>query len=348
MVMKKTGLLSVILSFGIIASAQDRNSVYSAKSLNDDAGWYRIDVHVHTTHSDGSNTPGEVIDLAKASGLDGLISTDHNTVSAYKDWGKVQDPDILVINGMEATNRNGHWNVFGQDSEAMAGFYRHYTDTSRYEKAIGFAESTGLFTVVNHPYLPSLEFWYDKSRLRGIEVWNNYWDPSDDKAVSLWHNLLVSGIYRVIVGGSDFHNTRDQVLGTPHTAVYAESLSDQGIIEGIASGKSYIAKDASVTLTMTAEAEDVPGVVAGLGDYLVCGTSAVVHFRSSVPGKLYLFNQNGLCLKQEVEAGQSVDFRMERGSAWVRAELRDAEGNMLALTNPIFMGEENRDFRYIP
>ncbi len=42
----------------------------------------RIDLHAHTTHSDGSLTPTELVDLAADVGLAALAVTDHDTTSA--------------------------------------------------------------------------------------------------------------------------------------------------------------------------------------------------------------------------------------------------------------------------
>jgi predicted metal-dependent phosphoesterase TrpH len=40
----------------------------------------RVDLHVHTTHSDGVYTPAQVVDLARRAGLAALAVTDHDTL----------------------------------------------------------------------------------------------------------------------------------------------------------------------------------------------------------------------------------------------------------------------------
>lgn len=45
---------------------------------------FRADLHCHTTFSDGSSTPEELILLAKASGLSAISITDHDTILAYE------------------------------------------------------------------------------------------------------------------------------------------------------------------------------------------------------------------------------------------------------------------------
>src|SRR5947209_11044417 len=41
----------------------------------------RADLHLHTTHSDGSYTPAQVVELAVRSGLCAIAITDHDTLS---------------------------------------------------------------------------------------------------------------------------------------------------------------------------------------------------------------------------------------------------------------------------
>jgi predicted metal-dependent phosphoesterase TrpH len=42
-----------------------------------------IDTHVHTSYSDGQETPEEVIDLAAACGISLISITDHDLQEAY-------------------------------------------------------------------------------------------------------------------------------------------------------------------------------------------------------------------------------------------------------------------------
>ena len=124
---------------------------YAAPQLNDKPGWYRIAPHVHTVHSDGRLTPAEVIALGKASGLDGIVSTDHNTTSALLHWGEVQDLEFLVINGVEVTYGQGHWNIFGLDPHAWIDFRIHHNDTLRYRKVVAKARKAGRLLVAPPP-----------------------------------------------------------------------------------------------------------------------------------------------------------------------------------------------------
>lgn len=62
----------------------------------------KSDLHIHTNHSDGSMTVGEVMDIAKHKGLDCIAITDHDIVSGINDamlYGK--QIGLKVIPGIE-------------------------------------------------------------------------------------------------------------------------------------------------------------------------------------------------------------------------------------------------------
>ncbi len=61
-----------------------------------------IDLHIHTLFSDGTNTPEEIILLAKSKGLKAIAISDHDTLNAIeqaKQYGKIHD--IEIISGIE-------------------------------------------------------------------------------------------------------------------------------------------------------------------------------------------------------------------------------------------------------
>lgn len=63
---------------------------------------FRADLHCHTTCSDGSLTPEEIVTLAKEIGLSALSITDHDTVAAYATAAPLsQKLNIILIPGVE-------------------------------------------------------------------------------------------------------------------------------------------------------------------------------------------------------------------------------------------------------
>lgn len=64
--------------------------------------FFRADLHCHTTCSDGSTTPIDLIHLAAKSGLSGLSITDHDSIEAYKGALPVAAQlNIEMISGVE-------------------------------------------------------------------------------------------------------------------------------------------------------------------------------------------------------------------------------------------------------
>ena len=67
----------------------------------------RIDLHMHTTCSDGALSPFEIIDEAKNNGLDTIAIADHDTVSAYtqelEEYAKKQN--IKLIHAVEISTK---------------------------------------------------------------------------------------------------------------------------------------------------------------------------------------------------------------------------------------------------
>lgn len=63
---------------------------------------FRADLHCHTTCSDGSLSPTEIIHLAKKSNLNGLSITDHDSISAYENAVTIaKEAQVELISGVE-------------------------------------------------------------------------------------------------------------------------------------------------------------------------------------------------------------------------------------------------------
>ena len=66
----------------------------------------RIDLHVHTTASDGSCSPSEVVRLAAGLGLAAIAITDHDTVAGYPEAAATAAScGVEVVPGIEISTR---------------------------------------------------------------------------------------------------------------------------------------------------------------------------------------------------------------------------------------------------
>ncbi len=61
----------------------------------------RIDLHLHTTASDGSDTPAELVSRAGALGIDVIAVTDHDTLAGSAEAIKLSDDGVEIITGIE-------------------------------------------------------------------------------------------------------------------------------------------------------------------------------------------------------------------------------------------------------
>ena len=63
----------------------------------------RADLHVHTTRSDGTYTPAQIVELARRSGLSAVAITDHDTLAGIAPARTAAQSRVEVIAGVEIT-----------------------------------------------------------------------------------------------------------------------------------------------------------------------------------------------------------------------------------------------------
>ena len=69
----------------------------------------RAALHSHSTASDGTSTPAEVMRRARAAGLDVIALTDHDTVAGHDEARAALPPGLTLVPGMELSCRlDGH------------------------------------------------------------------------------------------------------------------------------------------------------------------------------------------------------------------------------------------------
>jgi predicted metal-dependent phosphoesterase TrpH len=69
----------------------------------------RIDLHAHSTASDGTDPPAEVMRQARAAGLDVIALTDHDTLAGHDEARRALPPGLALVPGMELSCRlDGH------------------------------------------------------------------------------------------------------------------------------------------------------------------------------------------------------------------------------------------------
>ena len=68
----------------------------------------KIDLHVHTTASDGTSTPAQAVRLAKDLGLAAIAVTDHDTALGYAEAAQTgRALGVEVVPGIEISTKYG-------------------------------------------------------------------------------------------------------------------------------------------------------------------------------------------------------------------------------------------------
>jgi 3',5'-nucleoside bisphosphate phosphatase len=77
-----------------------------------------LELHCHTTHSDGTLTPAQLVEAAIASGVQVLAITDHDTVSGWDEaFATANQRQIEIVPGLELST------VWNERSLHILGFY---------------------------------------------------------------------------------------------------------------------------------------------------------------------------------------------------------------------------------
>lgn len=106
---------------------------------------FKADLHCHSTCSDGTLSPFEILELAKKTGLQGLSITDHDTIEAYTEafFSKAKDLEIEIIPGVEFSCQQNHHPVhilgynFSLEDEGLKHLCkRHHTRRKHRNEAI--------------------------------------------------------------------------------------------------------------------------------------------------------------------------------------------------------------------
>ncbi|MDP3092123.1 MAG: PHP domain-containing protein [Nitrospira sp.] len=96
----------------------------------------RIDLHLHTTHSDGSQTPAEVVRLAHEAGVSALAITDHDITTGIPEaMAAGQALGIEIIPGIEISSRHGASELH------VLGYFLRWEDAQLNERLLTLRES---------------------------------------------------------------------------------------------------------------------------------------------------------------------------------------------------------------
>ncbi len=334
------------------------------------AGWYRGELHAHSWHSDGKVPVAQVVEAARAYGLDFLALTDHFTNAGWREAVALGDADLAILCGLELTGHAGHANLHGlgrwvnvyPDGPALDAAGHALPVQPGMERwdinavARAAREQGGLFCI-NHAFAGDLgwryhDFDWDLADL--LEIYHHLEGPHNAFQLGLWDEQLRQGRRIVGVAGTDSHHPRDarHRLGQCFTYVHAPALSEAGIIAGLRSGRAY----ASLGPRLDFWAAATTGERAVMGGTVSPGAPLrlAIELRDlRFPAQIFLLKNGYFQESVAVEPTCSGESRIVEftdtptAPGYYRAEIYAANPQeprvyrqpaaLLALTNPIFV-----------
>lgn len=338
--------------------------------LRSEAGWYRGDLHMHSGHSDGScaSKSGEqrvpcplflTLNAAADRGLDFVVVTEHNTNSHVRELTALQPyfDRTLLIPGMELTTFQGHANAF--NLREIIDFRVGTAQVPDWNALLTQVARKGALVSINHPRVPTGEAcmgcgWSpkpaaDMSLVQAVEVVNGNDVENGIAGVPFWHEQLQLGHRLTAIGGSDTHDVTSKNvpppgrIGVPTTVVHARELSVDAIMEGIRSGNVFVdtAGTRDRMLEFTGSADDSKAVM-GARLQLRPDQAATFDVRvTQVAGGRIEVIRDGVVIrrspiKSPVHA-LSFEEKADGKRHWIRIDVRDANGKLALIGNPIYV-----------
>ncbi len=230
------------------------------------AQWYKGNIHTHTTESDGDEDPHKVVSWYRRHGYDFLVLSDHNHLTLLNyGGGRRRFRKPLMVPGEEVSvrlNRGDtpiHINGVGISRVVEPIDAGGVVETLQ-ANVDAIVEAGGIASI-NHPNYQWAFDHREISRVEGaslLEVFNghpvaNVYGAADKPSYeAIWDGVLTAG--RVIFGVAtdDSHNYHDFApwLSNPGRGwvmVQADELTQDAIVDGLASGEFY----ASTGVTLT-------------------------------------------------------------------------------------------------
>ena len=301
------------------------------------SGWYKGDLHAHSTHSDASWTVRDLVASAKQSGLDFVTLSDHNTVSGLPELDALTTPELLTLGGIELTTFYGHALALGRHSWLD---WIHIPMTRLARRA----DEEGLF-IIAHPRREGDPVctgcrWEYPELMPGpgqvVEIWNGgewarHGEKHNEEALALWYSWLNEGHRITASAGTDGHRAAPEGAQIGFNVVYAEALTEAAILAAIRRGRSYLSSGPVLELTLPNRSEPVTGGVVEAETTLSLRYGGV-----PADASLRLVANGTVQRDMSLADSGTLELSLPDTARWCVLELRAPDGKVLAVTNPVF------------
>lgn len=203
------------------------NCVFVLKHLVDmpARGYYGADLHMHSTFSDGKQTPAGVAYACQAEGLQIAALSDHESVGQQPAWLAMATNTFLPLPAQEITTKMGHILGIGVEQVVSNDVSHGPDDFTRIFRQVHEQDA---IAIVAHPNAPGEN--YQAPQVRDYDAWEILngsvppYGPIFDfvQGRKVWHSMLSQGLRVAAVGTSDNHDNLStrcrQILKDPDKA----------------------------------------------------------------------------------------------------------------------------------
>jgi hypothetical protein len=306
-------------------------------------GWYRGDLHGHTLHSDARWNVPDFAKYARDYKLDFVTLTDHNTVSALAQLDSLAGDDLLTMGGNELTTYYGHALALGVREWQE---WRVGTGITMMQIAKQVKTKNGIF-IIAHPHSvgdPECTGcdWSYKDMMPGIarhiEIWNGSWagDSGNERGLRRFYQWLNEGYRMVATAGTDIHGPMEDPQ-PGFNQVYADELNEGEILKAIQQGHLYLSSGPRLEFTANNQDEQVM-----IGDIISGTITLFISWSECSDDDGVRLIADGNIIKEIQANGQGKLEYLHQKATWYAVEIRSKDGLMKAITNPIFMGQDNQ------
>jgi hypothetical protein len=259
---------------------------------------------------------------------------------------------------MEMTTFQGHANAF--NLREPVDFRVGSAAVPDWNTLLREAKNKGALVSINHPRVPTGEAcmgcgWspnpaVDFSLVQAVEVVNGNDVESPVTGIPFWQEQLQKGHRLTAIGSSDTHDVTSKNvspppgrIGVPTTVVYAKELSIDAIMDGIRAGNVFVdtagSRDRKIELSATYKQSAVV-----MGGQLSVPAKQSVTFTARIEqmtgGTVEIIRDGKTTRRTAIPAAKhtwSFDETSDGQRHWIRIDVRDADGKLALLGNPIYL-----------
>jgi len=245
------GAVAWVAGCAMTMQAAEVDARYDFGGFGSPGKWYKGNLHLHSTISDGNLDPVATVEVYRASGYDFTAITDHiggfwdkeNKVYRPLEYPleQMNRPGFLVLPAIEYdTNRNGetiHFVVVGP------GYDQRLQEGEDLSAAMQKWWQAGAFAFMAHPHwsLDATTTLEDMTYLPTVEVFNYATELEEGLRANsqmYWDRLLRKG-RRVLGVATDDSHRPGKDSGGGWVMVKAEALTAEAIVASLRAGRFY-------------------------------------------------------------------------------------------------------------